>query len=160
MQSLALIKAKEHCTSYSNQDACNLQWSRHSPESQFLHSNIATKICVLMRWILIFASTIEIYYFNNWILILSSTKIWILLVAWELWKERNVRTFQRKEQTTTYILLKIKEEARAWGLAGAKRLVSLITGAWAPSQILCIALFFYWPVFAPLRAFTCNLLLY
>jgi hypothetical protein len=33
----------------------------------------------------------------------------ILLAAWELWKERNAPTFQRKEQT--YILLKIKEEA-------------------------------------------------
>ena len=48
------------------------------------------------------------------------------LTAWEIWKERNARTFQRKEQSSTSLLLKIKEEVRAWSLAGAKRLASLL----------------------------------
>jgi hypothetical protein len=87
----------------------------------------------------------------------SGLRSLILLVAWEFWKERNARTFQRKEQTT--ILLKIKEEARAWGLAGAKRLVSLITGASAPSQILCSS-FLLLICIRSVESAYCNLLLY
>ena len=48
------------------------------------------------------------------------------LTTWEIWKERNARTSQRKEQSSTSLLLKIKEEVRAWSLAGAKRLASLL----------------------------------
>jgi hypothetical protein len=46
----------------------------------------------------------------------------ILLVAWEIWTERNRRTFQQKELSTTSLLAKIKEEAKIWALAGAKNL--------------------------------------
>lgn len=50
----------------------------------------------------------------------------ILLVVWEIWKERNQRIFELKESTTTYQLAKIKEEARLWMLVGAKRLRELL----------------------------------
>ena len=59
----------------------------------------------------------------------SGMRSLILLVVWELWKERNARTFERREQSATTLLLEIKEEARAWGLAGAKQLFSLLSGA-------------------------------
>mgnify|MGYP003702666379 CR=1 FL=1 len=42
----------------------------------------------------------------------------ILLVVCEIWKERNQRIFEYKESTTTYLLAKIKEEAKLWMLAG------------------------------------------
>jgi hypothetical protein len=46
----------------------------------------------------------------------------ILLVVWEIWKERNRRIFEHKEMAAPCLMAKIKEEARTWTLAGAKRL--------------------------------------
>nr|CAH67882.1 OSIGBa0153E02-OSIGBa0093I20.11 [Oryza sativa] len=46
----------------------------------------------------------------------------ILLVVWEIWKERNRRIFDNKEMAVGLLLAKIKEEASVWALAGAKRL--------------------------------------
>jgi hypothetical protein len=46
----------------------------------------------------------------------------ILLVVWEIWKERNRRIFDHKEIAVSLLLAKIKEEAGLWALAGAKRL--------------------------------------
>jgi len=50
----------------------------------------------------------------------------ILLVNWEIWKERNSRTFDRREASTITLLGKIKEEARTWGIAGARHLASFV----------------------------------
>jgi len=50
-------------------------------------------------------------------------------VNWELWLERNARTFKRAERPVHILLLKIKEEARTWGFAGAKHLSVLLEGA-------------------------------
>jgi hypothetical protein len=50
----------------------------------------------------------------------------ILLVVWEIWKERNRRIFDHKEVATSFLLSRIKEEASFWVLAGAKRLRGLI----------------------------------
>uniref|UniRef100_I1NKM2 Reverse transcriptase zinc-binding domain-containing protein n=1 Tax=Oryza glaberrima TaxID=4538 RepID=I1NKM2_ORYGL len=44
----------------------------------------------------------------------------ILLVVWEIWKERNRRIFDHKEMATSFLLTKIKEEVGLWVLAGAK----------------------------------------
>ena len=51
----------------------------------------------------------------------------LLLVNLEVWKERNARTFVRKELSATALGLfqKIKEEAHLWGLTGTKHLVAL-----------------------------------
>ncbi len=46
----------------------------------------------------------------------------ILLVVWEIWKERNRRIFDHKEMATSFLLTKIKDEVGLWVLAGAKRL--------------------------------------
>ena len=73
----------------------------------------------------------------------SGLRSLILLVVWEIWKERNARTFHRKEQSATNLLLKIKEEARAWGLAGAKRLASLLSGGWERLLFFCIVYLFF-----------------
>jgi hypothetical protein len=53
----------------------------------------------------------------------------LLLVTWELWLERNARTFKRVERPMHILLLKVKEEARTWGVAGAKHLSALLEGA-------------------------------
>ena len=50
----------------------------------------------------------------------------LLLVNWEIWKERNTRIFNRRECSTALLLSKIKEEARAWGIVGARLLAVLI----------------------------------
>jgi hypothetical protein len=50
-----------------------------------------------------------------------------LLVNWEIWNERNRRTFQHKELPALTLLAKIKEEAKTWGLAGAKNLAAWLT---------------------------------
>ncbi|BAD82436.1 hypothetical protein [Oryza sativa Japonica Group] len=50
----------------------------------------------------------------------------ILLMVWEIWKKRNQRIFQHKEATSSFLFAKIKEEARTWTMAGAKRLRDLL----------------------------------
>jgi hypothetical protein len=49
----------------------------------------------------------------------------ILLVNWEVWKERNDRVFNRREAASASIFAKIKSEALAWMAAGAKDLAIL-----------------------------------
>jgi hypothetical protein len=53
----------------------------------------------------------------------------LLLVTRELWLERNARIFKRPKRSMHILLLKIKEEARIWGVAGAKHLSALLEGA-------------------------------
>lgn len=53
----------------------------------------------------------------------------IILVSWEVWKERNGRIFQRNFKSLDQLLCKIKDEVRCWTLAGAKHL-----GALCPSE--------------------------
>jgi len=50
----------------------------------------------------------------------------LLLVNWEIWKEMNARIFDRCESSTIALLTKIKQEAWAWGIAGARHLLSIL----------------------------------
>ena len=50
----------------------------------------------------------------------KAIKSLLLLVNWEIWKERNARTLDRREASTLALLGKIKEEARAWGNHGSQ----------------------------------------
>jgi hypothetical protein len=50
----------------------------------------------------------------------------IILITWEIWKERNARVFNNKEQSPPAIFQKIKDESANWVLAGAKRLAEII----------------------------------
>jgi hypothetical protein len=43
-----------------------------------------------------------------------------MLISWEIWKERNVRVFRNTYTTSSFIVVKIKEEIALWSLAGAK----------------------------------------
>jgi hypothetical protein len=52
----------------------------------------------------------------------------LMLVTWELWKERNARTFNNKSTLPTTIFEMIKLEGRTWTLAAAKHLGTLILG--------------------------------
>ena len=46
----------------------------------------------------------------------------LMLISWELWKERNARVFRNVSAPTTIIVEKIMNEATLWTLAGAKGL--------------------------------------
>jgi hypothetical protein len=46
----------------------------------------------------------------------------IMLALWKVWKGRNVRVFHH------HGVCKIKEEARVWSLARAKKLSNVISG--------------------------------
>jgi hypothetical protein len=50
----------------------------------------------------------------------------IILVNWELWKERNNRVFKDKPSSLRYLIQLIREEAGVWALAGAKKLRRMI----------------------------------
>jgi hypothetical protein len=41
------------------------------------------------------------------------------LICWEIWKERNRRIFEKKELPVADFIVRLKEEAAAWKLAGA-----------------------------------------
>jgi hypothetical protein len=45
----------------------------------------------------------------------------MLLVAWEIWNERNRRIFQQKELSATSLLAKIKEETKTLGLSRSEK---------------------------------------
>ena len=47
----------------------------------------------------------------------------ILLVAWEVWRERNSRVFDKVFKPTNVLIEHIKNEAKQWALASAGRLV-------------------------------------
>ena len=49
----------------------------------------------------------------------------VLLVSWELWKERNRRTFDGANESTTQVLLRIRFEAEAYISAGFSKLAPL-----------------------------------
>ncbi|KAF6999229.1 hypothetical protein CFC21_015291 [Triticum aestivum] len=50
----------------------------------------------------------------------------MLLISWEIWKERNARVFRNVAVPVGVIVAKIKEECSLWGLAGAKYLRTLM----------------------------------
>jgi hypothetical protein len=49
-----------------------------------------------------------------------------LLVAWEVWNERNARVFRAKSAPAQVVFDKIKHEARLWVLAGAKNMGNIM----------------------------------
>ena len=53
----------------------------------------------------------------------------IILIVWEIWKERNERVFNNKSSMPSEVMRKITEEGKAWILAGAKILAELM-GVW------------------------------
>lgn len=50
----------------------------------------------------------------------------VMLVAWELWKQRNRCVFDAAKPCVQTVLQQIKDEAKAWAAAGAKRLRQLL----------------------------------
>jgi hypothetical protein len=50
----------------------------------------------------------------------------VMLISCEIWKERNVQVFRVTYTTSSYIVIKIKEEVALWSLAGAKALSSIM----------------------------------
>jgi hypothetical protein len=51
----------------------------------------------------------------------------ILVVAWEIWNERNARIFQQKFKPPERLIEMIKAEAITWCLAGAKHLKEIVS---------------------------------
>nr|TKV94142.1 hypothetical protein SEVIR_9G273600v2 [Setaria viridis] len=52
----------------------------------------------------------------------------LLLVCWQLWLERNARTFQRTERHAHALLSQIRDEVCTWESAGAKHMAALLEG--------------------------------
>uniref|UniRef100_A0A453SEU3 Uncharacterized protein n=1 Tax=Aegilops tauschii subsp. strangulata TaxID=200361 RepID=A0A453SEU3_AEGTS len=50
----------------------------------------------------------------------------MMLISWEIWKERNARVFRNTAVPVGVIVAKIKEEASMWCLAGAKILSNVM----------------------------------
>ena len=50
----------------------------------------------------------------------------IMLITWEIWKERNERVFSKKSSLPVVVMHKIREVAKDWILAGAKNLADLV----------------------------------
>ncbi|KAI4965670.1 hypothetical protein ZWY2020_049703 [Hordeum vulgare] len=50
----------------------------------------------------------------------------MLLISWEVWKERNARVFRNAAVPVGGIVAKTKEECSVWCLAGAKHLRNLM----------------------------------
>lgn len=57
---------------------------------------------------------------------LQARRRFVALVAWELWKERNMRGFCSAITQVPDLLAVIKREAELWVLAGAKNLSCLL----------------------------------
>jgi hypothetical protein len=51
----------------------------------------------------------------------------VILITWEIWKERNDRVFNNKSSLPSVVMHKIREEGKDWILAGAKSLADLIS---------------------------------
>jgi hypothetical protein len=51
----------------------------------------------------------------------------MMLVSWEIWKEQNMRVFRNTATPSTVVVVKIKEEAHLWALAGASHLSTLMS---------------------------------
>jgi hypothetical protein len=56
----------------------------------------------------------------------KSLRTAIMLISWEIWKERNERVFNNKSSLPSVIMHKIREEGKNWILAGAKGLGELL----------------------------------
>lgn len=60
-----------------------------------------------------------------------------LLVGWQLWKERNARTFGDEQGTSASLLNSVAQEASLWVAAGFQRIQELLPLALANvSQIV------------------------
>jgi hypothetical protein len=46
----------------------------------------------------------------------------VVLVIWEVWRERNNRVFRREAKTVSHIVATIQDEARTWRMAGNRDL--------------------------------------
>ncbi|XP_072151401.1 uncharacterized protein [Setaria viridis] len=53
----------------------------------------------------------------------------IILVLWEVWKERNARVFQHQEQSIPRLVARIRDEATTWVAAGAMHLERFLDAA-------------------------------
>ena len=49
----------------------------------------------------------------------------IILITWEIWKERNARVFNKNFTMPSILIQRIKSESRNWILAGAKKLAEI-----------------------------------
>jgi hypothetical protein len=53
----------------------------------------------------------------------------VLLVSWEVWKERNRRTFNGNSRTPAHLLALIRDEGDSWIASGFRSLAPLFAAA-------------------------------
>jgi hypothetical protein len=56
----------------------------------------------------------------------KAMKSLVMLVSWEIWKERNARVFRSGVSTLNMVVSKVKEEVTLWSVAGAEALSIVI----------------------------------
>lgn len=56
----------------------------------------------------------------------EAAKSMLILVIWELWRERNERVFRNTSRSVQQIVSSIQDEARLWASAGNKGLIDLL----------------------------------
>lgn len=75
------------------------------------------------------ANWIQIESLQDWILLMVSglptstreaLKSLIMLVIWEIWKERNNRVFRKSSRSVQQLVSTIQDEAKTWAYAGTK----------------------------------------
>jgi hypothetical protein len=49
----------------------------------------------------------------------------IIVITWEIWKERNAAVFNNKSPLASALLQRIKDESKSWILVGAKHLAEI-----------------------------------
>ncbi|KAF8733028.1 hypothetical protein HU200_015386 [Digitaria exilis] len=59
----------------------------------------------------------------------------VVLIAWNIWLERNARTFNRQDKTTTQLLAHISNEAAIWRQARFPTMLSPVTTQHLPSLV-------------------------
>jgi hypothetical protein len=50
----------------------------------------------------------------------------MMLISWEIWNERNARVFRKVSSMPSSVVVRIKNEANLWSIAGAKKLGSIM----------------------------------
>ena len=71
----------------------------------------------------------------------------MMLISWEIWKERNARVFRNTAVPVGVLVAKIKEECSLWSLAGAKHLCNIMLREWCTALLTFSLNQWKWQIF-------------
>jgi hypothetical protein len=61
----------------------------------------------------------------------AGTRSMVMLTAWDIWKERNARVFNKVSRSPNQVFRSIQEEARVWVRAGNRAVESCLVATTA-----------------------------